>query len=149
MESVSRTPAMCRRIGQPVDDLQLLDDRPGPSVIYDEGQGVVVAGTNVDEVDIQPIDLGDELRQGVQGRLARAPVVVRRPMARELLDQSERHALGFIRDGLLLGPVRCREPTPKIIDRLLRNIDHEGPDDLVGCGGRLLGRCGGRHLSAS
>jgi hypothetical protein len=49
---------MCRGIGQPIDDLQLLDDRARPSVIDDERQRVLVLGANVDEVDVEPVDLG-------------------------------------------------------------------------------------------
>ena len=85
MEGVRCAPAVCRGIGQWIDDLQLLDDRAGPSVIDDERQRVFMLRTNVDEVNVEPVDLGDELRQGVQLRLALAPVVVRRPIARELL----------------------------------------------------------------
>ena len=56
---------MCRRIGKWIDDLQLLDDRAGPSVRDDERQRIFMFRTNVNEVDVQPIDLGDELRQGL------------------------------------------------------------------------------------
>jgi hypothetical protein len=53
---------MCRGIGQPIDDLQLLDDRAGPSVIDDERQRAIVLRANVDEVNVEPVDFGDELR---------------------------------------------------------------------------------------
>ena len=53
---------MRRGVRQPVDDLKLLDDRAGPAVIDDEWQSVVMLRTNVDEVDVQAVDLGDELR---------------------------------------------------------------------------------------
>jgi hypothetical protein len=53
---------MRRRIGQRIDDLQLLDHRAGPSVQDDERQRILVLGANVDEVDVQPVDLGDEVR---------------------------------------------------------------------------------------
>ena len=59
----------------------------------DERQRVLVLRAHVDEVDVQPVDLGDELRQGVEPRLALAPVVVRRPVARERLRRRELHAL--------------------------------------------------------
>ena len=97
---------MRRGIGQRIDDLQLLDDRAGPPVRDDERQRIFMFRTNVDEVDVEPVDLGDELRQGVQFRLALAPVVICRPIAREFLHRRERHALGLIRDRLLLGPLR-------------------------------------------
>jgi hypothetical protein len=68
---------VCRRIRQRIDDLQLLDDRAGPPVGDDQRQRIVMAGADVDEMDVEPVDLGDELRQGPQPRLARAPRIRR------------------------------------------------------------------------
>jgi hypothetical protein len=117
-----------RRIGQSIDDLHLFDDRARPSMIDDERQRAFMLGPNVDEVDVQPIDLGDELREGVQVRFARAPVVVSHPIARELLDHGTRHALGLIRDGLPLGPVRGCDASTKVLQGLIRNVNVEGAD---------------------
>src|SRR5262245_36398178 len=134
MKSIRRTRTVCRGIGQSIDDLQLLDDRTGPAVIHDNGQRVFVPRTNMNEMNIEPVDLGDELRQRVQCRLALAPVVVSRPIARETLDQCERHALRLIRDGLLLRPVRGRDALTEVIQGLIWNVDveltdlHSGPD---------------------
>ena len=62
MESVRRAAAMGRRIGQWIDDLQLLDHRARPSMRDDQGQRVVMFRANVNEVNVQPVDLGNELR---------------------------------------------------------------------------------------
>jgi len=62
MEGVRCARAVCRGIGQSINDFQLLDDRAWPSVIDDERQRVFVLRTNVDEVNVQPVDLGDEMR---------------------------------------------------------------------------------------
>ena len=62
MESVRCLAAMRRGIGQGIDDLQLLDDRAGPSVRDDERQRIFVLRTHVNEMNVDPIDLGDELR---------------------------------------------------------------------------------------
>jgi hypothetical protein len=117
-----------RGIGQRIDDLQLLDDRAGPAVIDDQRQRVLMLRTNVNEVNVQPVDLGDELRQGVQCRLALAPVVLRRPIAREFLNHCEGHALRLILDGLFLGPVRSRDASTKVLQSLIRDVDVEGAD---------------------
>jgi hypothetical protein len=53
---------LCGGIGQRIDDLQLLDDRAGPAVRDDERQRIIVLRTSVDEVNVEPIDLGDEVR---------------------------------------------------------------------------------------
>src|SRR5918997_1122284 len=109
MESVVRARAMRRGIGQWIDDLQLLDDRSGPSVRDEERQRVFVLRANVDEVDVQPVDLGDEVRYALQLLLALPPVVLVLPVPRERLDRLQLHALRLVVDGLLLGPARGRE----------------------------------------
>ena len=55
---------MCGGIGQPLDDLQLLDDRAGPTVRYDERQCIFMLRADVNEMDVEPVDLADEVRQG-------------------------------------------------------------------------------------
>jgi len=74
MERVGGARAVRGGIRQRLDDLQLLDDRAGPPVGDDQRQRILVPGADVDEVDVEPVDLGDELRQGVELRLAGAPV---------------------------------------------------------------------------
>ena len=103
---------MCRRIGQRIDDLQLLDDRAGPSVRDEERQRILVLRANVNEMDVQAVDLGDEVRQGLQLLLALAPVVLVRPVARECLHRRELRALRLIVDGLLLGAARGERCAP-------------------------------------
>lgn len=61
---------MRRGVGEGIDDLQLLDDRPGPPVRDYQRQRIFVFRSNVNEVNVQPIDLGDEVRQGIQPGLA-------------------------------------------------------------------------------
>ena len=62
MESV-RAPAPCAvGVGQWLDDLQLFYDRAGPPVRDDQRQRIFVPRTSVYEMNVQPIDLGLELR---------------------------------------------------------------------------------------
>ncbi len=105
MERIRCISAVCGGIGQRIDDLHLFDDRAGPSVRDDERQRIFVLRTHVNEMNVESIDLGHELRQGVQLRLALAPVVVCRPIARELLNRRELHALRCIRDRFPFGPL--------------------------------------------
>jgi hypothetical protein len=78
-----------RGVGERLDDLQLLDDRARPSVRDDQRQRVLVLGADVDEVNVQPVDLGYEVRPGVQSRFALASV--RRPIRTAY--QETRHAM--------------------------------------------------------
>ena len=70
VEGVLRPAAERRRIGERTDELDLLEDRARPSVRDDQRQRVRVAGADVDEVDVDPVDGRHELREGVQLRLA-------------------------------------------------------------------------------
>ena len=54
VECVRRIPAMGCRVGQRIDDLQLLDDRAGPPVRDDDRQGVRMLRTNMDEMNVHP-----------------------------------------------------------------------------------------------
>src|SRR5688500_1934873 len=140
MESVRWLAAMRRGIGQGIDDLQLLDDGAGPSVRDDERQRVFVRRTNVNEMNVDPIDLGDEIRQRVESCLNLAPVVLRCPIARELLHRRELHALRCI--GFPVRPPRGVDAPSQVIEFRLRNVhakwaNHGGVtclvDELRGC----------------
>ena len=71
-----RVAAVGGRVGERPDDVQHLDDRAGPAVGDDHGQGVRVRRPDVDEVDVEAVDLGQVLRDGVQPRRDPAEVVV-------------------------------------------------------------------------
>src|SRR5690349_23422537 len=51
------------RSGQRIDDFQLLDDRSRPTVRDDQRQRVRLLRLDVDEMDVDAVDGGDELRQ--------------------------------------------------------------------------------------
>ena len=104
------------RVGQGTDGLEELDDRAGPAVCHDQRQRVLMPGPDVDEVDLHPVDLGRELRQCVQSCLALAPVVLGRPVAGELLQRRQLHALRPILDELLGGPAGRRDAPTKLIE---------------------------------
>src|SRR5687768_14079669 len=96
---------------------------------------------DVNEMYIETVDLGDELREGVELRLDFAPVVIARPVAGEFLDGRELHALRVVCDGLLLRQARGRDTAAEIDDRLFGNVHPEGANGVV------LGN--GSHLSLS
>ena len=128
MKRVRCARAMRRRIDQRIDDLQLLDDRAGPSVRDDEWQRILMLRANVNEMNVQAIDLGDEVRQGVQSLLALAPVVLFRPVARERLHRREPWALRQIVDGLLFGPARGDDARTQVVEIRLGDLSCERPD---------------------
>ncbi len=97
-----------------------------------------------------PIDFGDELRQGVQFRFNLSPVVICRPIARERLHRCELHALRFIRDRFPFRPFRRRDAGAQIGECGFGDVDVErtnGVGAFVGHGSWLIGgdcrNCGG------
>jgi hypothetical protein len=117
---------MRHRIGQRLDELHLLDDRARPAMRDDDRQGLLVLRAHVDEMDVEAVDLGDEVRHRVDARLALAPVVFRGPVARELLRGGELHALRGIGDGFLFGE-SCRQHALAQVGELrIGDIDLEG-----------------------
>ena len=104
VERVLGASAVRGRVGEWADGLEQLDDRARPAVRHDQRQRVLVGRLHVDEVDVQPVDLGLELRQRVESRLTPAPVVLGRPVAGELLHRRQLHALRPIGDEFLGRP---------------------------------------------
>jgi hypothetical protein len=59
MEGVRRARAVGRWIGERIENLELLDDRAAPPVGNDDRQRVFILRTNMDEMNIESLDLGD------------------------------------------------------------------------------------------
>jgi hypothetical protein len=116
------------RVGQRADDPQQLDHRPRPAVRDDQRQRALVPRLDVDEVDAEAVDLGLELRQGVQLRLARAPVVPGSPVGHQVLDSRQLHTLRLVSDKLLGRPARRRDTPLKVGQVLVRHVDLERAD---------------------
>jgi hypothetical protein len=131
VERFRAAPAVRLGIGQRLDDLQLLYDRARPPVRDDQRQRIGVPGADVKEMDAEPVDLGDEVRQLVQLRLAPAPVVICRPVPREILHHRERHALRVVGHRLGLGPPGRVHAAAQIGEFGLGETDRERADGVV------------------
>jgi hypothetical protein len=127
-------------IGQRVDDLELLDDRSRPTVRDDQRERILVARTNMDEVNVDAVDGRHELRQCIQPRFHLAPVVAAAPVPNQLLQLGQLHALRLIGNGFFIGPSRGGEPPAEIDQCLVRNVDLERPNCTVVGRGMLTGK---------
>ena len=108
----------------------------------DNRQRILFFRTDVNEMDVQPVDIRDELRIAFELRLDLAPVVLLHPIAGDLLHRRERHALLEIGDGLPFGPARRENPLTKVVKFLFRNVNVEVADcdlfpNLLGHGALL------------
>ena len=111
---------MCRRIGQWVDDLQLLDDRAGPSVRDDERQRIVMLRADVNEMNVESVDLRHELRQRIQSRFDFSPVIIGTPVTDDFLEFPELIALRAITDRFFVRPAGRCDASPEIDELLVR-----------------------------
>ena len=128
VERVLGAAAVRGRIGEGADGLEQFDDRARPAVRHDQRQRVLVRRLHVDEVDVQPVDLGLELRQRVQSRFAPAPVVFGRPVAGEFLRRGQLHTLGPIGDEFLGRPTSRIDAAAQFFDLAFRDVDSERAD---------------------
>ena len=87
---------------------------------------------DLDEVDVQSDDLGDELRQRVQPRIEPVEVVLGAPVAHEFLHRPELHALRVVGDRFPLRPPGGSESPAKIDELLLRDVDAEWANGGLG-----------------
>ena len=131
VESVRRAAAVRRGVGQRIDDLQLLDGRARPAVGYDDRQRILMLRADMDEVDVEPVDLGHEVRQRVEPRFAPPPVIVRRPIARDLPHKRELHALGAVIDQLTFRPSRSLDATLEVGELVIGGAERERADRFV------------------
>src|SRR6266849_3449354 len=93
--------------------------------------------TNVNEMNVESIDLGDEVRHGVDLGLAFAPIVLVRPILREFLHRRELHALRCIRYEFSLRPLGCVNASAQVGEVRLRCLKVKWTNSgLVSC---LLG----------
>jgi len=81
------------RVGENVDHLVELHDRPGPAMGDQQGFCIRVGTRSVDEVNTKTLDLGDVLGKTVVVGLPRSPVVPVQPVVGEFPGVGERDAL--------------------------------------------------------
>ena len=124
MKRVASGPAVAGRVGEGLDDAVEFDDGTWPTVGKDQGNGVRIGAFPVDEVDVQAIDLGHELRKPVEISLPRGPVVVVKPVVANLLGVGEGHSLVPVMcralvgtDGFGIRPPRPLQAGRKVVQR--------------------------------
>ena len=127
VERVGRVAAVRPRVGERSGDVEELEDRAGPAVGHDQRQGVRLGGAEVEEVDVLAVDLGRELRMGVDPGLGRPPVVLAPPVVVERSDVRLLDAVVYIA-GELVGPAGAVEPIAQVVEVGLGDVELERSD---------------------
>jgi hypothetical protein len=150
MERVSRGATMGGRIGQRLDHLVELNNRPWPAMGDDKRHRLGVRRAHVDEMDVKTVDLGGELRETIEQCLAPAPVVVFGPVPADLLNPFQRRALAPVVDQFSLRPTGLSLPGLQVVEDIVPDRDtewlHRGGhapcsfENLRVCSRHLIGR---------
>ena len=125
VERVLGAAAVSGRVGQRADGVQQLDDRAGPAVRHDQRQRVLMPRPDVDEVDLDPVDLGRELRQRVQSRLAPCASRTRSSSSGRAPAASPAARPGSGRRRALRRPARRLDPASQLSELRFGNLDLE------------------------
>ena len=125
-----------RRVGERPDHVEELDERARPAVREDERERVGLGRARVEEVHAGAVDLGEEVVELVEARLASAPVVVVAPVGDELLQVAALGAVVPARVGDLLreagAPSRSRRSSrTRVGDVDAERLDASSPTASV------------------
>ena len=135
VKRVGGVAAMRGRIGQRLDHLVKLDHRTRPAMRDDQRHRFRMRRTDVQEMNVEPVDFGGELRKAIEPRLAPAPIVLFRPIAADVLDPFQRRALAPVLDQFGFRPARVAQPRLEIVEHIVADRNaigfdfsaHEGP----------------------
>lgn len=125
VEGVLRIAAMCSRIGQGHDDVLEVPERPGPSVVENDGNGVGALAAHMNEMDRHAVDLCTELREAVDPRFLRAPVETVLPIGHQLAQVGAVDSVGPVLVVKFGRPARVGQARAKRVYLALRNVDPE------------------------
>jgi len=92
----------------------------------------------VNEVNVETLQLGLELRESIQSLLSIAPVVLLPPVFTYLLQIGEGGSLGPVVDGFRLGETRIGEALFQVVELFVGDVDFEGGDLAHGISGLHL-----------
>src|SRR3979490_2442106 len=89
---------------------------------------MLMSRTHMNEVDVDVGKVRLVLREAIELRLARTPVVISRPIVDHSLQIAQRHALRPIIDRFRLRPSRGEQTAPEILKFGLSGFDSKRPD---------------------
>ena len=117
-----------RRLDQFVDHAEEFDHRPRPAMRDDQRQRVLARRALVEEMDIEPVDLGDKLADGIETRFAAPPVIFDPPIGDQFPERRQPRALRPVVDRFFLGPAGLVEPVGKRHQLVFGNGEFERAD---------------------
>ena len=127
-ERVRRIAAVCRRIGERLDDLVELHDRARPAVGDEKRHRVRVAALAVNEVDVETVDGRGELREAVEVGFAGAPIVVVQPVVAQFVGVGEGQSLAPVVRCFGVRPACFAQALAQVVKFIVADVDSEVAD---------------------
>src|SRR5271169_4160633 len=123
MEGVFGASAVGRGIGKRLDHLVKLHDGTWPAMGDHQRERVLMRRLLVDEMDVQPVDLGDELIKAVERGLTRPPVVCVGPVVGQVAGVIQGNALAPVVHAFGFRPPGSRQTRLQISKNVVGNLD--------------------------
>jgi hypothetical protein len=119
-----------------------LEERARPAVGEDERDGVVASGRGVDEVQVEAVDRGPVVVEGVEPALGGPPVVGGAPVLAEVTQVAQRRTLVPALGGRRFGPAGAGQPVAQVVKIRVVDLDPEGAQrgQVRSCGTKLSRR---------
>src|SRR6476620_400997 len=95
----------------------------------------------MDEVDVETVDVGDKVREGEKVRLGAPPVMLVRPIVRELLCRRKLDSLGVVLHRLAVGPSRGLYTPLELREFFIGGMVAERPYRIISGGFDRRRRC--------
>ena len=120
MECIVSVPTKARWFGERTNDFHELHERARPPMRKNDGQGVGMRGSCVDEVNTKPVDPRAKMRKRVCTRFEAPPVIPISPVFDECSGLIERNTLRPVTDCLALGVPCGIKTVPEVVNGRLR-----------------------------
>src|SRR2546426_10954268 len=126
MEGIVRAAAEALGLRESRDEIEELDDGAGPAVRDQQRGRVGMRRARMDEVQVQPVELEAELRQGVDALDGGRPVETMAPVRKQLAQRVAAEAVGLLVVVDLVGKARAVQARMKVRDGGAVGVEAKG-----------------------
>ena len=128
MKCIFRIATVFLRFAQRSKHFHEFDDRARPAMGHHQGQRIRITRADVQEMDIQTVDFGHELRNRVQPAFGLTPVVLIGPVSDYVFNVRKRHSLRPVFGRFGVRPAGRPQTPFQVVKLIVMDLDGEGAD---------------------
>jgi hypothetical protein len=125
MERIAGLPAVRGGVGERADHCIEFQDGARPAMGHQQGKGVSMGRTDMQEMNAQAVDLGPAAVPLVESGFSGAPVVVVLPVLDQRAHPLKLRTLADVGDGLRVRPAGPGQAYGKVVELCLRDVNGE------------------------